>query len=494
MPVIETPAKLQGPVTYGAFVVVVLDIESSIQGVSDERALEAARALPPVKCLAWIATIGNLEYSAAVGALRLSLVFQFVGHGLPDPPNSFAAVPIGPAPAHPETGRQPVEPNRPFPWPDCYIYTLRSFSATVSRIYHDEEPTAFLNSKEKDDVLIARYEDSRNVPAATSAAPGPPRQQPRIPSDLLVDEDDSDADGSGNYDDAYESSSDASSGRQSGSKKGVQAVNVGHDDRPLTQQDSSQAHDAASEPQAAPKTAPGMHLHVEIWGTIRPTDELSTADEFMLTVHRLFQIEKEWVDRTVTSILAEEVAPKATAWLQGISDADALGPPSEEDLKVPEPYEDDISPGDAVDDRMDKQLAETQPRGDSVCPRTSAHEVGLASPLDLQAGKTEGAILLAAESAPADAEHPAPPLEAANVGPRRTTQDERHIGSAATPLEAGFESAPRDESDDLEAGAPPKSGAESPAPARRASVISRLVAFVRSLVSRVRAFVSQRFT
>ncbi|EJD39394.1 hypothetical protein AURDEDRAFT_116171 [Auricularia subglabra TFB-10046 SS5] len=85
----------------------------------------------------------------------------------------------------------------------------------------------------------------------------------------------------------------------------------------------------------------GIVLHVEVSGILDPSEEFGTVQDFLAVVKRLTEIEDERVEREAITRLAKAVAPKTTAWLQGISDVNEF-----EDAV--EDARESLKPGDGV--------------------------------------------------------------------------------------------------------------------------------------------------
>lgn len=52
--VVENPSPYGESAPYDSFVLITIDIASSLRGVTDKVAIQAAEALPRATCLAWI--------------------------------------------------------------------------------------------------------------------------------------------------------------------------------------------------------------------------------------------------------------------------------------------------------------------------------------------------------------------------------------------------------------------------------------------------------
>ncbi|KAI0701019.1 hypothetical protein C8T65DRAFT_579873, partial [Cerioporus squamosus] len=107
------------PMTYA---VIQLDVAGSLQGLDpDSQAVEAARALKPLKCLVYLHTVLELPFPRNPD---FKYEVYIVGPGL-RPANEARCIPedmcapIFPATEHP-SGRAPVRPKPSFPFSNCY--------------------------------------------------------------------------------------------------------------------------------------------------------------------------------------------------------------------------------------------------------------------------------------------------------------------------------------------------------------------------------------
>ncbi|KAI0740864.1 hypothetical protein C8Q76DRAFT_822421 [Earliella scabrosa] len=105
----------------GTYAVARLDVQTTLQGLSDPTALEAAAGLKSAKCL--ICMGSSLQLPSPQDPWRIYEIY-LVGQGL-QPANPEAgiisdkSVPIFPCIEHP-SHRPPARPNSPFPFGNCY--------------------------------------------------------------------------------------------------------------------------------------------------------------------------------------------------------------------------------------------------------------------------------------------------------------------------------------------------------------------------------------
>ncbi|KZV88523.1 hypothetical protein EXIGLDRAFT_174654 [Exidia glandulosa HHB12029] len=171
--VLENPSIEDRPGPNGTFVVVGLDPVASVAAMHDERATEAAAAMPKSKYLGIIDTLGHAGVELDVGLPKMEYTFFCVGHGLP--PDAECAVAI-----HPAVGtslRPALVPSNPLPWSDCYVHTVQSFEAVISRVYKRAPTNAAISRADlrtltgyatRDEIRTAR---AANAAAAARAPP-----------------------------------------------------------------------------------------------------------------------------------------------------------------------------------------------------------------------------------------------------------------------------------------------------------------------------------
>lgn len=325
MLVVENPENFEGNVGFGSFVHLTVDVSASVRGVTDEAAVVAAKALPRATCLAWIRL-----YTVVPSSPLFYIVFMLVDRGLPPAPHSFAAVPIAPNTAHPETERAAVAPSRPFPWPDCYFHTLRSLEAPISRLYEPETEAELAECIKLDDeqrlsVVLAWHADmaaTAEERLASAIAGGYAiRTGHRIVdhgTHVSLRRLSSTSSGSEASSRSLGSAYDASS-ETPGSEAGDDLVSRAspHPSPPATTQfpvcDTPSELDAENHAEE-----PGIVLHVEVSGVLDPSVEFGTADDFLAVVDQLSEIEYQRTERAEIARLARAAAPNTMVWLRGV--------------------------------------------------------------------------------------------------------------------------------------------------------------------------------
>ncbi|EJD42737.1 hypothetical protein AURDEDRAFT_168260 [Auricularia subglabra TFB-10046 SS5] len=180
---IPEPSLCDDPAESGTFVVVALDPVASV-GLLDEQAKQEAAAMIPAKYLALLDGHSTTEYGWD-GLLRLSPLLLLAGPGLPAPPYSWAAIPVYPTPAHPETGRPAVETLTPMHWAHCYIHTLSTVSGLISSLYQHPTVGPVLSPEAYERVTDEVIDDSQNV--SVDLTDGTEFERPDI-CELLRDE------------------------------------------------------------------------------------------------------------------------------------------------------------------------------------------------------------------------------------------------------------------------------------------------------------------
>ncbi|KAI0350636.1 hypothetical protein OH77DRAFT_1439750 [Trametes cingulata] len=104
----------------GTYVVAQIDVQATLAGLDDAKALAAATRLEPKKYLVYLHTILRLPYPG--GGPYKYLAYLVGPDPRPEEPENFITsdmyIPIFPNTNHP-AGRAPVRPNSPFPFPNC---------------------------------------------------------------------------------------------------------------------------------------------------------------------------------------------------------------------------------------------------------------------------------------------------------------------------------------------------------------------------------------
>ncbi|KZV88508.1 hypothetical protein EXIGLDRAFT_772624 [Exidia glandulosa HHB12029] len=315
MLVVENPSLYDRPTTkddYNSFVVIAIDPVASVALLEDEQATCEAAAMPTTKYLALINKDVGFEMIPEAGMPKLSLQFYFARNGLPDEPNDWAAIPLAPAPPHPRTGRAPVTPSYPLPWSNCHIATLHTLFATVSRIYQHHTPGPSITRPQRRQVADMVNRDVKEYkPTETEAdAPTP------------------------DYEEAL------ALAREYIAQAAAEQPPPDDDDGARGMMDIFPRNDVAQ-----------MKLHVEMWVDVNSIERPGDPANLKAEIHRLKQIEWDWAKRVVAESLASQTKPETSAWLDGISGAEA--PVYDEETDVLDDMDGDMSivPEDAIEHR-----------------------------------------------------------------------------------------------------------------------------------------------
>ncbi|KZV94932.1 hypothetical protein EXIGLDRAFT_766666 [Exidia glandulosa HHB12029] len=315
MLVIDDPSVLDQPVRRGGFAIIALDPVASVAPLRDEQATREAEDIQPGKYLVYICGNVNYHFLPAAGAPRLSLSFHLVGRGLPNA-HSWGATPIAPAPAHPVTGRQPLEVTAPLPWPDCHIHSFVSDAAIVSRLYQHRTPGPSIT----DHHLFWEYSNDDNEAYESDED-----------EDRFIPE----------YEAALESF------REQLREAEAEAAAEGF----FPQEDESVP--TSMEDIFGKRNARELQLHVEMWVDLESISEPGDPRDFEAEVKRLKEIEWEWAKRVVAESMVDR--PETSAWLQSISGADAPSFDDGGDVTDPAPHVDmSITPEDAIEHRAER--------------------------------------------------------------------------------------------------------------------------------------------
>lgn len=121
----------------------------------------------------------DVDFGSVPEASPLKIEFFAVGRGLPDPP--YACIALSADARHP-TGRPPIMPASPLPWPDCYIHTLKKSSAQITRMHLDSPSNALVANADITRVTRAYRDDARALHA--ERAPANPVIDPAIPDEI----------------------------------------------------------------------------------------------------------------------------------------------------------------------------------------------------------------------------------------------------------------------------------------------------------------------
>ncbi|KZV88512.1 hypothetical protein EXIGLDRAFT_722621 [Exidia glandulosa HHB12029] len=308
MLVIDDPSVLDQPVHRGGFAIIALDPVASVAPLRDEQATREAADIQPSKYLVYINSNVGYNFLPAAGAPRLSLSFYLVGRGLPNA-HSWAASPIAPAPAHPVTGRQPLEVTAPLPWPDCHIHSFVSDAAIVSRLYQHRTPGPSIT----DHHLFWDYSNDDN-----EAYESDEDEEKVIPE----------------YEAALESF------REQLREAEAEAAAEGF----FPQEDESVP--MSMEDIFGKRNARELQLHVEMWIDLESISEPGDPRDFEAEVARLKEIEWEWAKRVVAESMVDR--PETSAWLDGISGAEA---PAYDEVLDDMDGDTSIVPDDAIEHR-----------------------------------------------------------------------------------------------------------------------------------------------
>ncbi|KZV94921.1 hypothetical protein EXIGLDRAFT_834630 [Exidia glandulosa HHB12029] len=312
MLVVDNPTLYDRPFEDSTFVIISLDPAASVAELDEEAKAEAAQ-MHPTKYLALMDDDVGRELTPDARAPPLSLKFYLAYDGLPDPPLDWAATPVSPAPAHPATGREPVTSSSPLPWPNCHLTSLDVIIGIVSRIHQHHTPGPSFTRQQRN--IFARHARNDN----NSYEP----------------EDDE------GFDAEYEEA----------------LAELREEMRELEEEQPAVAEDDARGMfEIIPQdNTPQMKLNVEMWVDLASIDRPGNPANLMREIRHLKEIEWRWAQRVVAASLAKK--PETSAWLEGISGADA--PSAGDDADVIDDMDGDMSiiPEDAIEHRAER-LAE----------------------------------------------------------------------------------------------------------------------------------------
>lgn len=191
----------------------------------------------------------------------MNVFLRLVGQGLLAPPRSVAAVPISNAPVLPENGRASLQTSPRFPRDDCYLYTLETLTATVSRIYQESLSGYAISEKDIRAYRLAVIRDNRAFASS---------YRPSQHADDGADADDR-TDADDGTDGIADSDEDAS------------------ESLPVSRSDSASEGPGLADILFHEDNVPQMKLHVEMWLDVSPDDAFGTPDDVGRIVAQLEQ-------------------------------------------------------------------------------------------------------------------------------------------------------------------------------------------------------------
>ncbi|KZV94950.1 hypothetical protein EXIGLDRAFT_736177 [Exidia glandulosa HHB12029] len=320
--VLENPSIDDRPGPNGIFVVVGLDPIASVAAMQDERATEAAAAMPKSKYLGIIDTLGHAGVELDAGLPKMEYTFFCVGHGLP--PDEDSAVAIHPAVG--TSSRPALIPSNSLPWSDCYVHTVQSFEAVISRVYKRAPTNAALSRADLRTLTGYATRDEIRTARATNAAAAA-----RAPPPTDENENDAPASEHSHHTSDYSESSGGSS------------------------DDSRESPTAALGPERPPSPyrPQRMDIHMEMWLDLHADHELSDPKLLVSQFEQLKRIEKEWAERIAHDVVTKR--PRTSAWLDGIAAAGELDNSAALHVNDGAEAEDvDIGPEDAIEHRLER--------------------------------------------------------------------------------------------------------------------------------------------
>ncbi|KZV88526.1 hypothetical protein EXIGLDRAFT_772639 [Exidia glandulosa HHB12029] len=322
MVVLENPSIDDRPGPNGTFVVVGLDPIASVAAMQDERATEAAAAMPKSKYLAIIDTLGHARVELQPGLPKMEYLFFCVGRGLP--PDAESAVAIHPAAG--TAARPALVPSKPLPWPDCYVHTIESFEAVISRIHQHTPITAISRADVGTLSDYATDDEFRVSHAAAAAAAAAAAKAGPHPGDIDTP--------------ASEPSVVDYSAASATSTSSVESP-------------TSPTAALGPERPPSPHQPQRMDLHMEMWLDLDAGHELSDPKLLTSELALLQSIEKEWAQRIAYDIVTKR--PRTSAWLDNMAAAGELDDADALQVNDGAEAEDvDIGPEDAIEHRIER--------------------------------------------------------------------------------------------------------------------------------------------
>ncbi|KZV88750.1 hypothetical protein EXIGLDRAFT_772416 [Exidia glandulosa HHB12029] len=348
MDVLDPPALSDVARTpLGSFVIVSLDCVACVAPLRDQRATEAAAALPRRKYLGIINMLENIDYESPPDCQPLHLSLFAAGRGLAEP--AFASVGLFPNAPHPQ-GRPPVIPSSPLPWPDCYVHSMETFNGTIIRMHvHNSGEQIKLDDDGIRHVYQSIIDDERTLHTSMP----PPEVSEEVAAFREVEAELS-------FSVSVRSSLHIPRAPSPPPQAQSQHDSNGNQSGAPVNSDRSDYEDSEEETRE-------LKFRFEMWLDLTSAAELGPPKELNDTMRSLRRIEHEWTQREVLNILADQ--PQTSRWAAAVANADTyrhdeLGQSVDENINVIDDAA--VLPEDAVD------------HNDT---RTSPARMGLTAPL-----------------------------------------------------------------------------------------------------------------
>ncbi|KZV81966.1 hypothetical protein EXIGLDRAFT_730330 [Exidia glandulosa HHB12029] len=314
----------------GSFVIVSLDCIACVAPLRDQRATEAAAALPRGKYLGIINMLYDIDYESPRDSQPLHMSLFAAGRGLAEP--AFASVGLFPNAPHPQ-GRPPVIPSSPLPWPDCYVHSMETFNGTIIRMHvRNSGEQIKLDDDAQGQVYQAIVDDAR----ALDASMPPPEVSEEVAAFREVEAE---------LSFSLSVCSPLHMPRAPSPPPQAQSQDDGNGD-----QSGAPASSVSSDDQDSEEERRELKFRFEMWLDLTSADELGPPKELNDTMRSLRRIEHEWTQREVLKILADR--PQTSRWAAAVANADTyrhdeLGQSVDENIHVIDDAA--VLPEDAVD-------------------------------------------------------------------------------------------------------------------------------------------------
>ncbi|EJD43286.1 hypothetical protein AURDEDRAFT_167702 [Auricularia subglabra TFB-10046 SS5] len=333
MDIVESPRLSDQRAPIGALVLVTPDPVSSVAALKDPEATAAAERLHPPTVLAYIQMATDIDWSRHATQQPLSFIFNFVMRSLPQPP--FAFIPLSPdgTSYHP-SGREPLIPSNPLPWPNCFLYTRDTFVIRVSRMFLTDPAKICMLSKEQRRLVTEMYVQDIQTPDPSKL----PFKNTTPPSSVSSDEHESPR---ARIRQLQNPDTSAGERQDSGTTSGSMDDDEGSDDEGSSDEDS--------EPR---ELVPSAELRLDL----STVCELGTLAEYVAYSDKLDAIERDWADRTLLRELADQ--PQTRRWASNVAAATTADPEAPVNLVDTAPSQASLVPeADPVHDGARSKLA-----------------------------------------------------------------------------------------------------------------------------------------
>ncbi|EJD43264.1 hypothetical protein AURDEDRAFT_167680 [Auricularia subglabra TFB-10046 SS5] len=297
MNVIEAPAMNSQCLLPGTIAIVSVDPVASVAGLRDEQATREASLLPRGgKYLAVVETYMGFDLRKPIYDNPLGVSFFCIGRGLPE----AASCSVGLSAEAPSVNdRSPLVVSPPLPWPDCCVYTLKSFYGTIARVFPFQSPgsATIVTEDQLSKIVWFNIQDSMSEQVPLQDAYGEPIETPADGEDFAT------------FDLEWCLNMDVCSVRRGTLREDGSNAPGNTDD--LNDSDEDESHECVS------CNSRLAWPQFEVTLDLTSVNEFSQPAELMYVLRQLTIIEHEYTLRRVERMSRNR--PRAVEWVQTIA-------------------------------------------------------------------------------------------------------------------------------------------------------------------------------